>query len=66
MENNNKSKTSLLSMMNPEIEIDQDKSKWLWRYMDLSKFIRLLTQKAIFFPNASLFEDKREGLTRSF
>ncbi len=52
--------------MNPEIEIDQDKSKWLWRYMDLSKFIRLLTQKAIFFPNASLFEDKREGLTRSF
>lgn len=65
MSDNEQSKT-LLGMLSPEHEKsmnqDKDKSKWLWRYMDLSKFVHLLNRKAIFFTNANRFEDKREGL----
>lgn len=40
----------------------EDKTQWLWRYMDLAKFVSLLSKKALFFPRAEQFDDKREGL----
>jgi hypothetical protein len=33
----------------------------IWRYLDLEKFMSLITTKTLFFNKASLFEDKTEG-----
>lgn len=38
-----------------------DKKDWLWRYMDLAKFINLLSTSKLFIPVCSKFEDSREG-----
>ncbi|QQE81538.1 hypothetical protein [Alicyclobacillus sp. SO9] len=34
----------------------------LWRYMDFTKFINMLSERALYFPRADLFNDRREGL----
>lgn len=34
---------------------------YLWRYMDLAKFISLISKKKLFFPSAESFEDIFEG-----
>lgn len=33
----------------------------IWRYMDVAKFLSLLEDSSLFFPRATLFEDKFEG-----
>jgi len=33
----------------------------IWRYMDLAKFLDLITHKRIFFPNGSTLSDQYEG-----
>ena len=36
-------------------------NSFLWRYMDFTKYVSLLHSKALFFSNASLFNDPFEG-----
>ncbi|AMQ06745.1 DUF2971 domain-containing protein [Sporosarcina psychrophila] len=40
-----------------------DQSTLIWRYMDLSKFIDLLSKKALFFTRSDKFADPFEGAT---
>ncbi|CAN5176620.1 DUF2971 domain-containing protein [soil metagenome] len=39
----------------------KDPNQKIWRYLDFPKFISLLYSKELFFPRASLFEDRHEG-----
>jgi hypothetical protein len=34
----------------------------IWRYMDFAKFVALLDEEILFFPRASLLDDKYEGI----
>ncbi|MFV8249897.1 hypothetical protein [Bdellovibrio bacteriovorus] len=43
-----------------QIEMEK-RAKWVWRYMDIGKFISLLNRKSVFFSEASKFADSREG-----
>lgn len=54
---------TLIEASTAKMRRDDDKSKWLWRYMDLPKFINMITNKTLYFANARLFEDPREGYT---
>ena len=37
------------------------KQKKIWRYMSIEKFIAMLKKNSLYFPNLSLFSDKKEG-----
>lgn len=41
--------------------IDISDEQKIWRYMDLTKFIHLLTHEYIYFHKVSEFQDKYEG-----
>ena len=36
---------------------------YLWRYLDLHKFLSFVSKKSLFFTRLDKFEDKREGIT---
>ena len=36
----------------------------IWRYMDVGKFLSLITTETLFFANAAAMEDPYEGFTR--
>lgn len=40
-----------------------EENKYLWRYIDLHKFLSFITTKSIYLPRLDRFEDKREGIT---
>jgi len=50
-------------MQNIHFEVDKelDNTQKLWRYMDLSKFISLLNEKALWLARVDTFRDKQEG-----
>lgn len=37
-------------------------NKYLWRYLDLHKFLSFITTKSIYLPRLDKFEDKQEGI----
>ena len=37
------------------------RTKTIWRYMTMDKFMYMLSEKALYFPNISLFSDRKEG-----
>jgi hypothetical protein len=37
------------------------RTKKLWRYMHIDKFMAMLCEKALYFPNSTLFDDRYEG-----
>jgi hypothetical protein len=46
----------------PAFKVPEDDNTKIWRYIDFTKFVSLLDQKALFFPRVSYLEDKYEGL----
>lgn len=38
-------------------------NKYLWRYIDLHKFLSFIITESLYFPRLDKFEDKREGIT---
>jgi hypothetical protein len=38
------------------------KDKYLWKYMDLHKFLSFITTKSLYLTRLDKFEDKREGI----
>lgn len=40
-------------------------SRWIWRYMNLSKLISLIQTESLYFIPLDRFDDKREGMFRS-
>ncbi|TBT23710.1 hypothetical protein D5E80_24820 [Vibrio parahaemolyticus] len=42
-----------------------DNNEILWRYMDLPKFLSLLSSESIWLARSDTFKDKREGLFHS-
>ena len=40
-----------------------DENAYLWRYMDLHKFLSFIFNKSIYFSRLDNFEDKKEGIT---
>ena len=45
----------------PAFEKPIDESVKIWRYMDFSKFVYMLKEKALFFASPNLFDDRFEG-----
>lgn len=50
---------------NPEFINDTsiEENKYLWRYIDIHKFLSFITTKSIYLTRLDKFEDKREGIT---
>ena len=48
---------------NFEHEINLDKTKSFWKYLDVPKFLALITKKKLFMSRLDLFEDYLEGMT---
>jgi len=46
---------------NPTCRLSSELTRKIWRYMDITKFIALLENRALFFPNIQLFPDPMEG-----
>lgn len=46
---------------NTSNDYEKEKNQKIWRYVDLSKFIHMLSTKKLFFCNLNQFEDKLEG-----
>ncbi len=46
----------------PSLELDKD--SLLWRYMDLHRFIYLISKKKLFFSRLDQFDDPFEGVTK--
>jgi hypothetical protein len=42
--------------------VPEDENTKVWRYIDFTKFVSLLDQRALFFPRVTKLEDKYEGL----
>lgn len=42
----------------------KDKNTKIWRYMDFTKFVALLTQSELFFASPEQFDDPCEGSLR--
>ena len=40
-----------------------DEEAKIWRYMNIPKFLSIITRNQLFFPNLSTFDDPCEGLT---
>ena len=51
--------SNLVHYPRPQIEIDP--AKKIWRYMDLSKFVKMITSGAIWFSRSDLLGDQFEG-----
>ena len=49
-------------IQNHEVFVAPEGSRTLWRYMDFTKLISLLEDRALVFPRTDLFEDPYEGL----
>ena len=45
----------------PEFKIEKNKDLPLWRYMDFWKFLKLINNSALFFPNIEMMGDQHEG-----
>jgi hypothetical protein len=45
----------------PEVDTPPDDVK-LWRYLNLSSFLTLISQQSLYFPSLSEFEDRWEGV----
>ena len=48
-------------MMNLDVKIERPEKKYLWKYMDLFKFIHLIKTQELFFTSLDNFDDILEG-----
>jgi len=48
-------------MFNRIITENMDEETVLWKYMDLSKFLSLLSQKSLWLARADTFKEQHEG-----
>ena len=46
---------------NPNIKLPKDPNTIIWKYLDLSKFLDLLTSEKLFMSRSDKFEDQYEG-----
>lgn len=52
-------------ILNPKFIADEGigENKYLWRYIDLHKFLSFIITESLYLPRLDKFEDRREGIT---